>query len=182
MSVAKDPKTGKWYSKFRYTDWTGKRVQKKKTGFITKREAQEWEREFLTKAAASCDMSFASLVELYMADCKTRLRATTWENKQHLITKKLLPYFGSTPINQITPLMIRNWQNTLMELRQPMVNRTQKHTSKLSTTRLLLFLTMPSNTTASQAARRRLLAAWENQKRIQCCSGPRTSSKLSFRP
>ena len=77
MSVAKDPKTGKWYSKFRYTDWTGKRVQKKKTGFITKREAQEWEREFLTKAAASCDMSFASLVELYMADCKTRLRATT---------------------------------------------------------------------------------------------------------
>ena len=68
MSVAKDPKTGKWYSKFRYTDWTGKRVQKKKTGFITKREAQEWEREFLTKVAASCDMSFASLVELYMAE------------------------------------------------------------------------------------------------------------------
>ena len=32
MSVAKDPKTGKWYSKFRYTDWTGKRVQKKKNG------------------------------------------------------------------------------------------------------------------------------------------------------
>lgn len=29
MSVAKDPKTGKWYSKFRYTDWTGKRVQRK---------------------------------------------------------------------------------------------------------------------------------------------------------
>ena len=56
MSVAKDPKTGKWYSKFRYTDWTGKRVQKKKTGFITKREAQEWEREYLAKAAASCDM------------------------------------------------------------------------------------------------------------------------------
>lgn len=91
MSVAKDPKTGKWYSKFRYTDWTGKRVQKKKTGFPTKREAQEWEREFLTKAAASCDMSFASLVELYMADCKTRLRATTWENKQHLITKNCCP-------------------------------------------------------------------------------------------
>ena len=69
MSVAKDPKTGKWYSRFRYPDWTCKRVQKKKTGFITKREAQEWEREFLAKAAASCDMSFASLVELYMADC-----------------------------------------------------------------------------------------------------------------
>ena len=118
MSVAKNNKSGKWYSKFRYTDWTGQRVQKKKTGFSTKREAQEWEREFLAKMAASCDMSFASLVELYMSDCKTRLRATTWENKQHLIEKKLLPYFGSIPINEITPLMIRNWQNTLMDFKQ----------------------------------------------------------------
>ena len=48
MSVAKDPKTGKWYSKFRYTDWTGKGC-KRKTGFITKREAQEWNANFLQK-------------------------------------------------------------------------------------------------------------------------------------
>lgn len=181
MSVAKDPKTGKWYSKFRYTDWTGKRVQKKKTGFITKREAQEWEREFLTKAAASCDMSFASLVELYMADCKTRLRATTWENKQHLITKKLLPYFGSTPINQITPLMIRNWQNALMELRQPNGKPYSKTYLKTINNQVAAILNYAVKYYGSQAVRRQLLAAWENQKRIQCCSGPRTSSKLSFR-
>ena len=74
MAVAKDPKTGKWYSKFRYTDWTGKRVQKKKTGFLKKSEAQAWEREYLAKASMSCDMLFRSLVEFYMEDCKTRLK------------------------------------------------------------------------------------------------------------
>lgn len=115
MSVAKDPKTGKWYSKFRYTDWTGKRVQKKKTGFIKKSDAQAWEREYLAKANMSCDMSFASMVDLYTADCQNRLRSTTQGTKDHIIRTKLLPYFGSTPINEITPIMIRNWQNQLMD-------------------------------------------------------------------
>lgn len=115
MSVAKDPNTGKWYSKFRYTDWTGKRVQKKKTGFVKKSDAQAWEREFLAKASMSCDMLFKSLVELYMADCKTRLKPTTWEGKSYLINTKLLPTFGNTPINEITPIMVRNWQNLLMQ-------------------------------------------------------------------
>lgn len=115
MSVAKDPKTGKWYSKFRYTDWTGKRVQKKKCGFVKKSDAQAWEREFLAKASMSCDMSFASLVELYMADCKNRLRQTTLATKEHIIRTKLLPDLGGLPINQITPITVRNWQNHLME-------------------------------------------------------------------
>ncbi len=115
MSVAKDPKTGKWYSKFRYTDWSGKRVQKKKTGFLKKSEAQAWEKEFLAKASMSCDMSFASLVELYMEDCKNRLRPTTQETKEYIIRTKLLPVFGSMRINEITPVMIRNWQNQLMQ-------------------------------------------------------------------
>ena len=108
MSVAKDPKTGKWYSKFRYTDWTGKRVQKKKCGFVKKSDAQAWEREFLAKASMSCDMSFASLVELYMADCKNRLRQTTLATKEHIIRTKLLPDLGGLPINQITPITVRN--------------------------------------------------------------------------
>ncbi len=120
MSVAKDPKTGKWYSKLRYTDWTGKRVQKKKTGFLKKSEAQAWEDEFRLKSSQSCDMSFRSLVELYTQDMQNRLKASTWENKEHLIRTKLLPAFGDVPVNEITPLMVRNWQNTLID---PAVNK-----------------------------------------------------------
>lgn len=115
MSVAKDPKTGKWYSKFRYKDWTGERVQKKKTGFLKKSDAQAWEDEFKAKASLSCNMLFKSLVELYMDDCKTRLKSTTCENKDYLIQSKLIPVFGNTPVNEISPLMVRNWQNQLMQ-------------------------------------------------------------------
>lgn len=117
MSVAKDPNTGKWYSKFRYTDWTGKRVQKKKTGFSKKSEAQAWEAEFLAKASLSCDMSFASMVALYMADCRTRLRESTCAGKEYLINTKLIPTFGGVAVNAITPLMVRNWQNMLINYR-----------------------------------------------------------------
>ena len=34
-------------SKFYYTDWTGKRKQKKKEGFKTKKEAKDFEIDFL---------------------------------------------------------------------------------------------------------------------------------------
>lgn len=115
MSVAKDPKTGKWYSKFRYKDWTGEQVQKKKTGFLKKSDAQAWEDEFKAKASLSCNMLFKSLAELYMDDCKTRLKSTTCENKDYLIQSKLIPVFGNTPVNEISPLMVRNWQNQLMQ-------------------------------------------------------------------
>ena len=33
MRAKKDPKTGKWYIRFRYTDWQGKRRETMKRGF-----------------------------------------------------------------------------------------------------------------------------------------------------
>ena len=114
MPVYKNENTGSWFCKFYYTDWTGSRKQKKKEGFRTKKEAQDFEREFLSKAHASCDMSFGSLVELYMEDCKHRLKPTTYSNKQFLIDTKLLPFFRDMPINTITPATIRKWQNELL--------------------------------------------------------------------
>ena len=39
MSAYKDKKQGTWYVSFRYTDWTGKKTQKLKRGFKTKKEA-----------------------------------------------------------------------------------------------------------------------------------------------
>jgi integrase len=114
MPVYKNEKAGSWFCKFYFTDWTGTRKQKKKEGFQTKREAQEFEREFLNKAHASCDMTFGSLVQLYMEDSKTRLKPTTYSNKEFIINTKLLPFFKDMPINTITPATIRKWQNELL--------------------------------------------------------------------
>lgn len=115
MSVYKNEKRGTWLVTFRYRDWDGTRRQKKKEGFKTKREAQEYEREFLRKQGGGSDMSFGSLCELYMEDCSTRLRATTVENKQWLFNSKILPTFRSVPVRDITPTMIRRWQNALLD-------------------------------------------------------------------
>ena len=40
-------KKNAWYASFYYTDWTGKRKKKFKRGFATKREALEFEQQFL---------------------------------------------------------------------------------------------------------------------------------------
>ena len=37
MSVYKDKTQGTWYVSFRYVDWTGKKTQKLKRGFKTKK-------------------------------------------------------------------------------------------------------------------------------------------------
>ena len=47
MGTYKDEKTGTWFVKCYYTDYTGTRKQKMKRGFALQREAKEWGREFL---------------------------------------------------------------------------------------------------------------------------------------
>ena len=49
----KDETTGKWYASCWYSDWKGVKKKKLKRGFATKREAQEWEREFLLQDSAN---------------------------------------------------------------------------------------------------------------------------------
>jgi len=114
MPVYKKEQTGTWFCKFCYTDWNGTRRQKKKEGFKTKKEALDFEREFLNKTCSSCSMSFASMVELYLEDCRARLKPTTLTTKETMIRSKILPYFEKMPVDHITPATIRQWQNTLM--------------------------------------------------------------------
>lgn len=113
MPATKDA-NGTWTLQFYYKDWQGQNRKKKKRGFPTKREALEWEREFLNKQRANPDMLFSSLVELYLEDMGHRLRKSTMENKKYIIELKILPYFKTLPINEIKATHIRKWQNELM--------------------------------------------------------------------
>ena len=73
MAAFKNKDNGTWYVQFRYTDWKGERQQKLKRGFATKREALEWEREFLMEKQADVNMTFESFVALYERDIKPKL-------------------------------------------------------------------------------------------------------------
>lgn len=114
MPVYKNEEKGTWYCKFYYKDWQGNRRQKKKEGFKKQKEAKDFEREFLHKEEGSCDMAFGSLVELYIDDCKSRLKPTTLSNKEYVLNQKVLPFFKDMPINTITPTTVRKWQNELL--------------------------------------------------------------------
>ena len=64
MRAEKDPKTGKWLIQYRYTDWQGKRRKSTKRGFKTKREAEEWLRNFLMTQTSDVDMKFDEFLKL----------------------------------------------------------------------------------------------------------------------
>ena len=66
MPVYKDEKTGKWYVKTYYTDYTGTKKQKMKRGFALQRDAKEWERQFLEQQQGKPNMSFSSMCELFL--------------------------------------------------------------------------------------------------------------------
>ena len=116
MKAEKDKKTGKWLIQYRYTDWQGKRRKSTKRGFATKREAEEWLRNFLITQKADFDMKFEDFWKIYCADMETRLREHTMRTKKYIVELKIFPYFGNKRVNDITAADIRQWQNELIKM------------------------------------------------------------------
>ena len=115
MSAYKDKAQGTWYVSFRYIDWTGKKTQKLKRGFKTKKEALNYEKEFIRKTAADMKMEMNSFIQVYFEDKKNELKENSIRNKQHMMNKHIVPYFGTRKMNEITPAEIIQWQNTIQE-------------------------------------------------------------------
>lgn len=117
MSVSKDPQRGTWTVYIRYVDWQGIRRQKHKRGFRTRRDALEFERDFMLKKTKSIHMKFETFTEVYISDIGPRLRENTLHVRRNMIHTKLLPYFGEKSLSAITPADIIQWQNQLMGAR-----------------------------------------------------------------
>ena len=114
MPVYKDEKRNTWFCKCNYKDWLGESKSKMKRGFATKKDAQQWERDFLQKQSASMDMKFVSFVEVYFEDKAPRLKERSIMTKQTLFETKIIPYFGEKQMNEITAVDIIKWQNALL--------------------------------------------------------------------
>ena len=108
---------GSWYCMFYYRDWAGENTKKKKMGFKTKREAVEWEKEFLARNSDSLHMNFESFSSQYLEEVKSRVKYNTWLNKKHLIDKKIIPFFKDMEISRIRSIDVIRWQNELLEIR-----------------------------------------------------------------
>lgn len=99
MAVFKENKS--WTAFIRYKNWKGDTCQKRKKGFKTKHEAQEYEREFLLQAEKDMDMTFEQFFELYSKDNQHNIRPHTWIKKEYMVKKHVMPYFGKSVISKI---------------------------------------------------------------------------------
>lgn len=115
MTIYKDSESGTWNVEAYYCDWKGNQSRKHKRGFDTKRDAKEWERDFLCRYADDLTMTFEQFFEVYAEDRRPRLKLNTWLQKESVVMTKIMPYFGSKPMNEIASRDIIRWQNELIQ-------------------------------------------------------------------
>ena len=115
MSASKDKERGTWKIYLRYVDWQGVKQIHTRRGFATKREALEYEREFLASKSRDLNMLFESFVEIYLSDLKPKIKYNTYLTKVHIIETKIIPYFAKKSIAEITAPDILQWQNELLK-------------------------------------------------------------------
>lgn len=123
MSAYKDAKKNTWYAKFRYKGWMDDTKWVTKRGFSTKREALQWERDFLAQKSGSTEMIFRDFVDVYLKDRTPRLKESTTAMKENVIETKLVPYFGKLPLRDITSKEVIQWQNEMLRYRDPESHR-----------------------------------------------------------
>lgn len=123
MPAYKDTTKGTWYCKFRYKDWQGKTRSTTKRGFATRREAKQYEEDFISQASGSPTMTFETLCDLYLADKKNRNKSSTYANTERLLKKRWCPLIGEMSINSITTRTIREAQNRLLSTVSPITHK-----------------------------------------------------------
>ncbi len=111
MSVSKN-KNGKYDVFIRYKNYKGETVQKRKTGFIRRKDAVEWENTFVNKT--NNELTLEEAYNQYIEYASTRLRESTVRNKVWY-AKNLKPMFHLFIYN-ITPSSILSWQKELKDL------------------------------------------------------------------
>lgn len=121
MAVFKDKWNGyngeTWRVSCYYTDWQGNRKKHEKRGFLTKKEASAYEREFLLKTSKDINMGFGTFIDIYMDDMRPQLKLSTYTNKEHIINKHIRPYFENLSLSGITTTEVLKWQNNLLMVR-----------------------------------------------------------------
>lgn len=117
MPAYKSERGNTWYVKFRYKNWKDEVKWVTKRGFKTKKDALQWEQSFKSQQAGNTEMTFQEFINVYTADRKPRLRESTWVMKENIINTKLIPYFGSKKLCEITASDVMRWQNELLQFR-----------------------------------------------------------------
>ena len=126
-SYEKNKSSGLWSVRFReVSPQDGKTTNKRLSGFKTKKDAQYGYEDYIAakKAAAEqappeeptttpSDMPFSALVAEYLQFKKARIKEASFYDVEKKIGTKIAPFFGDTPVKEITPAKILQWQSSL---------------------------------------------------------------------
>lgn len=112
MTVFKNKETGRWEVYARYKNYKNEIKQKRKTGFERRKDAQQWEEQFLNKCQH--DLTLEMALEEYLTYMQLKRRSSTWRNKKWYSKNLLL--MKDLFIEDITPATILAWQNDLKSM------------------------------------------------------------------
>ncbi len=108
--------TRKWSAQWSEVDFHGERRRRKKRGFATKREAQDFELQKKLRWAGDPQMKMSEFIEAYFVDKQTELKPRSIRNRRYMIAKLICPYFCDMRMNDITPEQILRWQAQMIGL------------------------------------------------------------------
>ncbi|MDT2687468.1 site-specific integrase [Enterococcus gallinarum] len=122
VNVYKDKKKGTYYyvASLGFDDVTGKRIQKLKRGFQTRKEAMQAYNELMNdygKMAfkTNSSMSYGEYFEsIFLPWYRGRVKERTYENRLSSMRMHFKPFFRKK-LSAITPILIQKWQNELMK-------------------------------------------------------------------
>ena len=117
----------KWMTKFNYTDpKTGEVVTEYKRGFDNKRDAKDYEENFIevleTQAdeEAPTERTFGDVFQEYLASHKREdIKESTLETKYNIFNSHIFPTFKEKLISDITDDDIADWQNKMKSEKKP---------------------------------------------------------------
>ena len=119
MPVYKDEQRRTWLVKLKYKDWQGKDRWCTKRGFATKREAQNWETNFVANQQKNLAMTLSDFVKLYLDEMRPRLKVSTMRTKEANLSRWVVPYLGKKSVCDVDSSDIVRWQNMLLQYTDP---------------------------------------------------------------
>lgn len=116
----------KWMTKFNYTDPKSGNVKTEyKRGFNSKREAKQYEDNFIEKLVAPEEeeavaiRTFGDVFQEYLMSHKhADIKESSLETKFNIFNKHIFPTFEEMPVDTITDDDIANWQNRIKLVKQ----------------------------------------------------------------
>ncbi len=115
-------RSGEWEFRFEAGEdpLTGRRRRMTKSGFATRREAQQAMRRAIAAHEAGRSVrrdrrTVRSFLEEWHASVQHQLRATTWVNYRHYMNGYVFPMIGDTPLQDLSPVRLNLLYGHLLE-------------------------------------------------------------------